>query len=563
MISFSPRHTPITLLLLSAALCTQQADAQDSAAVQRSLEQSLRNLPPSPAAPQAAPVAAGAPVLLPQTDIANLAGVMLDAPPEWADLSQRVQRYWADSVGRTVSARQLEQFNVWLWQQLNAQGYLGFIALERETDPAGERLMVKVSAPRVAAVSVLTLGSDASAQHGKEVAQRLKTLIPQGSLLDIRHIEKQLEGISFDLPVRLDARVRQLGGNDVDVVIEIKDIEAGRWAFSNGLVQLNNQGLPAFGREQLLAVGRWRGPRPQSELALVSQVSQGVRFARSEYSEPWRGMATRWNVFASVMDNEVGLNRGSSAELGFGLNTLLSTTRHGTVQSLAEVSQRQAQNKQQGLGTLRSREDSQLRLGLLTSHSWDGTDSLTTRTVWSVGELDLRDGDVFKAGDANLYRFAGIYRRLETSGSYAKTLDAQRQWSITARWRAQWADKNLDTFNQIGLGGVNGIRAFASDEGVGDQGGLVSVDLVRNLSSNWWTGVFYDAGRVRALKNPLSVVGNTYDLRGAGLVLGGNAGPWSWSFTAARSMGDTPVLATAIRGNIGDWRGWASVTRRF
>lgn len=551
---------PLFVLMLVAGQALAQTTADPSAAVQRSLEQGIRSLSMEsrqPASPTLEP-----PEFLAQADIARLTGVKLLAPQEWGSLSEKVNHYWQPSLGRTVSGPELQTFSVWLWQQLTEQGYLGFISLDRESEAAGERLVVKVTAPRVASVTVVALGSSITTKHSPLVARRVGHMIQSGQLLDVRGIEKQIEGISYDLPVRLDASLRQVASDSVDVVVEVRDIPSARWEVAGGLMQFNNHGLAAFGRPQWLGQIRVNGSRSQSELSVLSLVSEGVRYLRTEYSEPWAGLSSRWNIFASSMRNEFGANAGVSDEVGLGLTSLLSTSRYGTVQTFSEFSHRQALSRVSG-SVQRSREDRQLRLGLATSHAWDASGSLVTRTTWSLGDLQLRDGDVFQQGDANLYRFSGIYRRLETSGAYKKTLDEKRLWSFSARWRAQWADKNLDTINQIALGGLNGIRAFGADEGVGDQGGQVSLDLVRQLSSGWWSSVFYDEGRVRALKNPLALAGNTYSLQGTGFTLGGDHGPWSWSATAARSLGAPPVLATAIRSQIGDWRAWVSLTRRF
>jgi hemolysin activation/secretion protein len=76
--------------------------------------------------------------------------------------------------------------------------------------------------------------------------------------------------------------------------------------------------------------------------------------------------------------------------------------------------------------------------------------------------------------------------------------------------RSQYALRNLDTTEQFRLGGPDGVRAFATGEGTGDSGAVLSLEM-RFLPPEDWLGrvardmvasVFYDYGIVRYRTDP-------------------------------------------------------------
>jgi hemolysin activation/secretion protein len=107
----------------------------------------------------------------------------------------------------------------------------------------------------------------------------------------------------------------------------------------------------------------------------------------------------------------------------------------------------------------------------------------------------------------------------------------------------------------LALGGMNGIRAYSTEDGVGDEGAQLSVDLVRQINPQWWAGVLYDAGVVRPHKKALAGDNTSiYRLQGAGFQLGGQQNQWSWALSVAKSFGSTPSTPNALTGKVGDWR---------
>ncbi len=541
----------------------------DPAATQRNIEQGLGNLQ-QPVQPLAQQPRAAAPAAQAEADIQKLVGVQVQTPRQLPKLTQQIEDYWLQFLQKPVRGVQVNEFKSWLWDQLQRQGYLGYIMVQPQTEPVGTLLRIAVQAPSIGRATVLTLDAQEQDPYANVVAQRFAKAYPEGTLVDVQGIEAQLSAIAYDLPVNLEASLRQVGADQIDVVINLQRVDAAPGKVTSAVVQLNNYGLKAYGREQLLGVVRVAGPRPLSELVGVAQASKGVSYLRGEYSQPIEGWATRWNVYgttvrskADVAGTTPGQQRGESHELGGGLTTLLSTNRLGSWHSVAELSQRQSESefttRSTGVtATTRDRRDNQLRLGMRSSHSLFYADRLTSETTLTLGHLKLKSQDA-SFGQPDAVNEQGSYQRLEHNGALQKALPADERWTFTTRWRGQVASQNMDSYNKISLGGVNGIRAFDSDEGVGDQGVQVSFDLTRQINPNFYAGVFYDAGRVRTNKKPSS---SSYSLQGAGVSMGGKLHPQvDWTLTVAKSHGSTP--AQGITGNIGDWRAFFAANWRF
>lgn len=161
---------------------------------------------------------------------------------------------------------------------------------------------------------------------------------------------------------------------------------------------------------------------------------------------------------------------------------------------------------------------------------------------WTHGTLDL--DSTLKAGDV----------AANTDGSFNKyNFDLARiqnlpaSFTVLARISAQRASKNLDSSEKFGLGGINGVRAFPSGEGFGDEGELVRMEL-RYAINNVLPYVFYDAGSVRLNQDRfggLSASANRRSIAGAGVGVKYENVRWVADATLAwRTVGGEPVSDT-------------------
>lgn len=153
------------------------------------------------------------------------------------------------------------------------------------------------------------------------------------------------------------------------------------------------------------------------------------------------------------------------------------------------------------------------------------------------------------------------------NGGLSHALGSDGIYTGSVRWKAQTASKNLDTYNRISLGGVNGIRAYTSLDGVGDQGAQMSFDITHQVVPDVYGGLFYDIGVVRNNRNPLVSATDTgyYTLQGVGWQVGGTIKDFNWALSTAHAIGKTPGSGvwTSANTQVGDWRTNMVITKPF
>lgn len=555
-------------LVASACICAlslQGAYAQTTgptaADVQRNIEQNkpdVNRLAPKPAAKK--------PLAPATTDqgFARLNAVQVNSPIYQDDL----MAYWASEINKPVPAQKLADFKAFAWELFQKKGYLAYINTSAQPTPEGSVLTVNVAFPSVGKVSVVTVDGNKGKEFADEVARRFTDIYKPGTPVDVQGFENQLNAASYDLPVDLEVSLRQVDAKVVDVVISLRPAYHKAGAVLGGVVQLNNYGLEQFGREQVLANVRIAGFTPSSELTLTTQQSRGVGYYRADYMAPIVGTGLRWNTYITeVRSNAIDSNvRGLSNEVGAGLTKLLSTDRIGRWLAGAEMSKRNTQNWASGVESA-DRNDQQVRFKLRAESSKGWVDSFNNEIMLVAGSMNLNHNTDDKLNDETGLQVAGSYRKLEMNGGLSHALSQDGVYTGSIRWKAQAASKNLDTYNRLSLGGVNGVRAYTSLDGVGDQGAQMSFDIIHQVVPDVYAGLFYDIGMVRNNRNPLVGSRDTgyYTLQGVGWQVGGKIADVNWSLSMAIATGKNPGpgVWNATNTQVGDTRMNLAITKPF
>ncbi len=131
----------------------------------------------------------------------------------------------------------------------------------------------------------------------------------------------------------------------------------------------------------------------------------------------------------------------------------------------------------------------------------------------------------------------------------------------------QVASKNMDSSEQLYLGGPMNVRAYGSGQGSATQGNLTTFELRRNLPYQTQVAGFYDIGNVQAWKfnNPaVSQYSNNYVLQGAGVSLSW-LGPYNLSVKgvfAMRTGGLSPSVTQYLtqNGGLSSSRFWVTAS---
>lgn len=485
-------------------------------------------------------------------------------------LSTQITNYWLPSLRKPVSTEAMADFKAWVWQKLGDEGYLGYVELAEEKSAEGSTLVVTITPLNIGRITVFTAEEGTGKKYADEIARRFGQRYTPGQALDIADLENMLTHSAYDLPVELDVKLSQADARTADIQVNMRLIKADPGKFLGGVVQLNNYGLQSYGRAQALGGLRWGGFTPQSVFTLSGLGSDRVGYVRAEYDAPITGTHTHWHAWGSAMASSSRqipstIVKNDTAEYGIGISSLVNVSRYGTSTFYADWANRTSGDQVADQFQTSKSVDRYLRFRLRTDSSKHWFDNYSSEISLTAGNLDL-SGDINdQAFDAQTYQRAGDYQKLELNGQLASTIDAQRSVTASLRWRAQLASKNLSSQNRISMGGVNGIRAYNTADGSGDEGAGLSLDLTKRISDEFYFGALYDYGWVRLAKTPLpTTTVNTYNLQGAGLQFGGAANRFNWNVSVAKSFGDgQDTKQDNNLTQVGDWRINLEVTRAF
>ncbi len=217
---------------------------------------------------------------------------------------------------------------------------------------------------------------------------------------------------------------------------------------------------------------------------------------------------------------------------------------------------------------------------------------------FNVG-LTFEKRDVFNNGDISLFSIDKSFGDLDLSkvsvdfnndqassgpkrhGSFDKTLINfyYSQWinenlNFKTSGLAQFSNKNLDSSEQLSLGGITGVRSYPSGEASGDQGYKLTVELQTNLSeflnNDVSATLFYDYGRIQQYKDPSNITlttPNKYSLSGWGVAFDFNPNQdFSLSLVFSKTLGSNDGKSNTGMNSDGrddDSRAWLLLSYKF
>jgi len=174
---------------------------------------------------------------------------------------------------------------------------------------------------------------------------------------------------------------------------------------------------------------------------------------------------------------------------------------------------------------------------------------------FSSGRLTLSSA-LDQAIDDLTAKTAGSFQKLTASVLRLQRLNDKL--SLYTRLQGQWASKNLDSSEKMGLGGAYGVRGYPQGEASGDQGWMGSMELRYAFAPAWHVGAFVDHGRVTINKNPWAAGDNHRDLSAAGLTLGWAQYGWQLGAVAAWRLGPAPQSDSDRKPRV-----WVQLLRYF
>ena len=138
----------------------------------------------------------------------------------------------------------------------------------------------------------------------------------------------------------------------------------------------------------------------------------------------------------------------------------------------------------------------------------------------------------------------------------------------------QFASTNLNSAEQIYLGGPYAVRAYPVAQSGGSQGGIFTIELRHQLQEKLTLSAFFDGGVVQQYKfmypnwQGLTNANNTYSLMGAGMGVKWDYEGWNIGAMVAWKVGQNPLYnqygqAVNTDGTSTQPRGWVTASYNF
>jgi len=307
------------------------------------------------------------------------------------------------------------------------------------------------------------------------------------------------------------------GTGDLDVqVVEAENL--------NGYVSLGNKGNRYTGAYRGLGSmgfnGLWR--LGDELLASVMLSDQNLRFGSLAYSTPvgYQGgrlgasyIRTQYDI-AEFDSSLIGINAYGIAEVA-SITTSYPLVRgqHKNLKLTAELSHRKFQDT--GASVQTTKEATVIPIWL----NFDWQDNLLG-TAYSYGKLQVTFGRLALGSTALLASDAITAR---TNGGYTKMFfDISRTQYLSARISAhgrvqgQWGNKNLDSSEDMPLGGPDSVRAYPNGEAFSDEA-IVGQFELRFNAPGATPFVFYDLAQGTRNADPWASGANKRKLTGGGV----------------------------------------------
>lgn len=318
-------------------------------------------------------------------------------------------------------------------------------------------------------------------------------------------------------------------------------------ARTSGNLTYDNDGNRATGSNRLTGALRVNGPTHLGDqLSLQAQVARGVDYGRVSYQLPVGRYATTLGTAASLLHYRLGGafaaadDHGSADDFTLSLTQPLARSRQGSADASVAVDNKRLHDVANHDASDVKKAITVLTLGI----SAQGRDNWAGGGVMS-GSLSLVDGHL-QHRDNVLGRDGMHYDKLQAQWSRLHFIGDK--WILSAQLSGQLANRNLDSTEQMPLGGANGVRAYLPGESSADQALLARLELRRSLSADWQAGPFVDAARAQLEKRrSANTVSNGRNLAGDGLVAYYSHGFISAQVFAAWRTGEAPL--SAVKGH--------------
>ena len=282
----------------------------------------------------------------------------------------------------------------------------------------------------------------------------------------------------------------------------------------SGSIDADNAGNPYTGEIRVGATVNINNPLGQGDVASLRLLTSGsgLKYGRGSYQIPF-GRA-QVGVAYSKLDYSLGkefenLQAHGTAEIAsiYGRYPLIRSRDHNLYFQLA-YDAKTFQDRVDSTSSVTDKKSQVLTAGIYgDSRDTLGGGGLSSYGLtWWTGNIDIQTPEAL-AADAASARSNGHFNKLSFNAMRLQSLGGP--FSVYAAINGQVASKNLDVSEKMELGGMNAVRAYPEGEAYADEGYVLTLEgrmQLRDFSDSRLGHVqligFVDTGTVRLNRNP-------------------------------------------------------------
>ena len=432
--------------------------------------------------------------------------------------SAELQSIVADLIGKPITFDDLKRATDAITEYYREQGWLVRVILPQQDITDGTVTLRIVEAK----LGGIKINNQSKRVSDARVEAWIYGRIPQDSELSLDQLDHALLTLN-DLPDVAVVGSLQEGAKPGDTILLITVTDKPLF---NGQVAVDNYGSSSSGTVRGSALVNVNGPLGiGDQVSVYGMYSQGNNYGRLSYTLPVGNSGLRVGVNGSSMSYRVLgdsfnslFNNGFANTGGLEATYPIIRTRPMNLIGLLNWNYSQFRNWSNGKSIPENSYDTNVTQIGASGNLIDGLFGGGLNTASLIGSL----GDIGKdawQNSAQLIGVAGTFAKLRYAANRNQALTESLSFYLGVS--GQLASKNMDSSEQLYLGGPMNVRAYASGQGAASQGNLTTAELRQNLPYQTQLTAFYDMANVQQWKfNTQNIATNNYILQGYGASLG-------------------------------------------
>ena len=370
---------------------------------------------------------------------------------------------------------------------------------------------------------IIELNKESPSRLKSEVIQKFITNSNEpGNLIDLKGLERSLAILNETPGNEVSGELAE-GDKEETTNILVNAKDTGLFA---GRVDLSNYGAANTGPAQATASLSLNNPSGNGDQATLDVIgSQGSVYGQLRYGLPvgydgWRVSAGVSALdYKSLSSYSTTISQGTAQTYGIYSIYALERTARSTKNVIINFENKNYNNQTNGIESS-NYQLNDLSLGI-NGTNFIGQAYASWGATATLGSLSINNSNQAN-NDAQGAATKGTFAKLGFNGSITQPLPIDKT-NLVASIYGQLANKNLNSAEQIYMGGPYGVRAFPVAQGGGAQGAIASVEINHNLIQDLQVGVFFDAGLVQQYVSTYNNwqgqtnANNTYSLYATGL----------------------------------------------